>query len=249
MDWANNGKSSNVLQTELSLSYRCGLWEIQKTSPSYKSELNYHLYLYGLSIAHQLNIEITTYTREHAQSIITTEKRLTSNFLETEVAIALSEFASYNRVFDRFGFGSCLRTLLLINIYPFEKFLVDGKPWIEWENSAISGGKRQKRHRSLRQFQAFLGLSFVYLESGGMRKRKFHGSSMMRSHLYMWAVCMVSPSTKGYKIKSDIGEILTNSYVNYRSQSSPIKGKDSLIRILFVATRLLFKDLYRELYR
>ena len=195
----------------------------------------------------QLNIKITSYTRQHAQSIITIEQRLTSNLLETEIAIAETEFAAYNQVFDRFGFGLCLRTLLLINIYPFEKFLVNGKSWIEWENFTISGGRRQKRHRSLRQFQAFLGLSFAYLESGGMRKRKFHGSSMVRSHLYMWAVCMVAPSTRGYKIKSEVGRILTDTYVGYRGQSSPIKGKDSLIRILFKATRLLFRELYREI--
>ena len=182
--------------------------------------------LYSKSVAKQLNIEITSYTREHAKSIIKLERRLSSNFLATEDAIALPEFAAYNRVFDRFGFGTCLRTMMLINIYPFDKFLVNGKSWIEWENSSLSDGKRQKRHRSLRQFQAFLGLSFVYVESGGVRKRKFHGSSMVRSHLYMWAVCMVAPSKNGYKIKSEIGKILTDSYVHYRAQKSPIKGKD-----------------------
>ena len=77
------------------------------------------------------NIEISSYTQEHAQSIVNLERRLTDNFLTTEKAIALSEFTAYHQVFDRFGFGQCLRTLLLINIYPFEKFLVNGKSWIE----------------------------------------------------------------------------------------------------------------------
>jgi hypothetical protein len=64
-------------------------------------------------------------------------------------AIAASEFDSYHRVFDRFGFGLTCRTLLLINLYPFDKFLVNGKPWVEYEPSK---GKLQKRDRSLRKF-------------------------------------------------------------------------------------------------
>jgi hypothetical protein len=50
--------------------------------------------------------------------------------------------------------------LLLYHCYPFEKFLVGGKPWIEREIG--HNGKVQKRDRSLHKFQAYLGMSYRY---------------------------------------------------------------------------------------
>ena len=128
-----------------------------------------------------------------------------------------------------FNFGLSCRALLLFNIYPFAKFLHDGKPLIEWEYG--SSDKLQKRDRSLRRFQAFLGMSYSYKQSGGRKTRSFHGSSMVRSHLYAWAVCSVAPSNQ--RIKSDIGKALSDRYIELRQT---VKGKDALIRILFKAT-------------
>ena len=57
-------------------------------------------------------------------------------------------------------------------------------------------GKLQKRaradwraspDRSLRKFQAYLGLSYSYSQSGDKKTRQFHGSTLVRSHLYVWA--------------------------------------------------------------
>jgi hypothetical protein len=36
-------------------------------------------------------------------------------------------------------------------------------------------------------------------------------SSLVRSHLYVWAVCMIAPS--GYRIKNDIGVQLSDRYI------------------------------------
>jgi hypothetical protein len=110
---------------------------------------------YKLSIAPELGIAITDYTRCHAQSIIALELRITEIISKIATAIALPKFDGYNAVFNRFGFGLNIRALLLFNLYPFEKFLVDQKPWIEYEHT---GEKLQKRDRSLRKFQAFCGL-------------------------------------------------------------------------------------------
>ena len=90
-------------------------------------------------------------------------------------------------------------------------------------------------------------LSKALKQSGDSKKRSFQGSTIIRSHLYMWAVSMVATSKNGLRINSDIGKILADSYLSYRQQSKPIKGKDSLIRILFKATRMLFKELCKEL--
>ena len=121
------------------------------------------------------------------------------------------------------------------------RFLVDGKPWIEYERGKRE--KLQKRDRSLRKFQAFLGLSFSYEQSGDSSKRKYHGSSLVRSHLYIWAVCMVSRQKN--VIGTDIGRQLSDRYQELRQY---VKGKDSLNWILFKVTRMLFYELIKEIY-
>ena len=150
------------------------------------------------------------------------------------------KFAPYLRVFGRFGFGLDNQIMLLYHCYPFDKFLCNGKPWIEREYN--DKGKLQKRDRSLRKFQAFLGLSFSYKQSGDKVKRKFHGSAICRAHLYAWAVCMVAPTKDN--INSEIGTQLRDRYQELRVN---VKGKDALVRILFKATRLLFYELANEL--
>jgi hypothetical protein len=190
---------------------------------------------YKLSVAHELSITISTYTRNHAKIIIDIEERYTNHLDKLEKAIAQAQFARYNKVFDRFGFGTTLRALLLINIFPIEKFLVNGMPLIEREDG-------QKRDRSLRRFQAFLGMSYKFHQSGNKVARTFGGSTIMRSHLYVWAVCMIAPG--GYRIKSHIGKDLSDRYQELRKT---VKGKDALIRILFKATRLLYRELIKEL--
>jgi hypothetical protein len=85
-------------------------------------------------------------------------------------------------------------------------------------------------------------MSFDYRQSGDKKTRRFHGSTLVRSHLYVWAVCMVAP--KNYRIKGDIGQSLSDRYHELRQT---VKGKDALIRILFKATRMLFYELLREI--
>ncbi|MEM7593155.1 MAG: hypothetical protein AAF383_16850 [Cyanobacteria bacterium P01_A01_bin.83] len=47
-----------------------------------------------------------------------------------------------------------------------------------------------------------------YRQSGRQSVRSFHGSSLVRSHLYAWAMCMIAPSS--YRVKSDIGRNLSD---------------------------------------
>ncbi|MDJ0593357.1 MAG: hypothetical protein QNJ72_25785 [Pleurocapsa sp. MO_226.B13] len=197
---------------------------------------------YKQSIAHELDIAISDYTRNHAQLIIDIEKRYFEHLTLLEKAIAHSNFVVYNRVFDRFRFGLSTRALLLVNIYPFGKFLINGKPLIEREENDF--GRVQKRDRSLRKFQAFLGLSYSYKNSGKKITRSFHGSTLVRSHLYGWALCSIAPTD--FRIKSEIGRQLSDRYQELRQT---VKGKDALIRILFKATRLLYYELVKELVR
>ncbi|MGL5924062.1 IS110 family transposase [Chroococcidiopsis sp.] len=194
---------------------------------------------YKLSIAPDLGIAITDYTRDHAQTIITLELRITQTMNAIANAIKAPEFDAYHAVFDCIGFGLNVRALLLFNLYPFEKFLVDGKPWVEYERS---GDKLQKRHKSLRKFQAFCGLSYSYKQSGDKIKRKFHGNGIIRSHLYIWSVAVLS-RTKNIN-HNPLQKELSDRYQELRSS---VKGKDALTRILFKLTRMLFYELVKTL--
>ncbi len=194
------------------------------------------------SIAWDINIKISNYTRHHAKLIHDIENRFFTHLELLQDAVNNSNFDNYNRVFDRFGFGLSVRALLLYNIYPFDKFLHNGKPLIEREYG--NNDRLQKRDRSLRKFQAFLGMSYSYKESGKKSHKKFHGSSLVRSHLYAWAVCMVAP--KSNRIPSNVGRQLSDRYQELRQT---IKGKDALIRILFKSTRMLYSELVKELVR
>ena len=198
--------------------------------------------VHKLSIAQDLKIKISDYTRNHARILHDIELRYT-NHLESLVDVVKHDnFEPYNRVFDRFSFGLSTRAVLLYNIYPFDKFLFDGKPLIEREYGLSD--KLQKRDRSLRKFQAFLGMSYSYSDSGSKSTKKFHGSAMVRSHLYAWAVCLVAP--KDRRIPSEVGKQLSDRYQELRKT---VKGKDALIRILFKATRLLYCELVKDLVR
>ncbi|MEY2833404.1 MAG: hypothetical protein RLZZ574_2663 [Cyanobacteriota bacterium] len=193
---------------------------------------------YNLSVAKVLGIKISEYTRCHAQIIVDLERRISDILRKIESLITMPEFIAYNRVFDKFGFGTNIKALLLFNLYPFEKFLVGGKPWIEFEQSK---GKLQKRDRSLRKFQAFCGLSYSYRQSGNKQSRSFHGNAQIRSHLYIWAVVTVS-RTKNIN-HSPMRKELSDRYQQLRQS---VKGKDALTRILFKLTRMLFYELVKE---
>lgn len=193
---------------------------------------------YANGCASAMGVTITNYTRAHAQLIIDLELRITQTIGLIETAIANTDFAPYNRVFDKFGFGTNCRALLLFNLYPFDKFLVNGKPWVEYEPSQ---GKLQKRDRSLRKFQAFVGMSFSYRQSGNKVSRKFHGNSIIRSHLYMYVVCTIT-KTKNIN-HNKLNQEFSDRYQELRQS---VKGKDAIIRILFKLTRMLFYELVKE---
>ncbi len=89
------------------------------------------------------------------------------------------------------------------------RFFINNRPLVEREES---NGKIQKRDRSLRKFQAFLGLSYVYTQSGTSKKRSFHGYTVSRSSLYVWSVCQIAPKYRGYKVDTPQGRELSDRY-------------------------------------
>ncbi|NEP59300.1 MAG: IS110 family transposase [Symploca sp. SIO2G7] len=204
---------------------------------------------YARSVAHQIGVSISGYTRAHASSICNTEMRITAAEKELTPLLQKQQFKAYIEVFREFGFGIRNQALLLNMIYPFDKFLIDARPWVEWEDI---NGKWQKRHRSLRSFQAYLGLSYTIRQSGEQKTKKFGGSDICRSQLYEWAVAVVCPEHA--KLNTIVIQKLNAKFNELRKWDSDrnpgndaIAGKDAIIRVLFMATRLLFQELCKKL--
>jgi hypothetical protein len=147
-------------------------------------------------------------------------------------------------VFEFFGFGSRLSVLLLIQIYPFDKFLVGGQPWVEEEIG--QNDKLQLRYRSLRNFQLYLGIGYKWIQSGDKIVRTIGGSTVCRSHLFMWCFDRITPEGNR-RLQTNVGQDLGKKYDILRRGYVKIAGKDAIIRVLYKATRLLFDELCREL--
>jgi hypothetical protein len=175
-----------------------------------------------------------------------TDVELRANAIEHKLEITIQEleFKPYLQIFEKFGFGQRLSVLMLVQIYPFEKFLVNGQPIIDREISAI--GKKQKRYRSLRSFQLYLGLGYKWKQSGDQIVRFLSGSSICRAHLFMWAFDRIAPLPPR-RLPTEIGNILGAKYDLLRRGSVKLSWKDAQVRVLYRTTALLFRELCNHL--
>jgi hypothetical protein len=138
---------------------------------------------YKRSIVHTLGIEISQYTREHAEAIAIAQQRIVRIEQEMLYFLESEEIAPYKRVFDRMGFGVRTAAAVLGAVYPIEKFMVDGKERVErWEDDR---GK-YKRNRSRSAFQMSMGMGKRLIESGSSTVYRFGGSGLVRVQLYCW---------------------------------------------------------------
>lgn len=145
---------------------------------------------YSKSIAVELGISITQYTRDHAAALAGNQIREVR--LENDLSELLLDpaFDRYRPILEKFGFGLKMQGTILTNIYPVEKFLRDGRPYIErWQDDV----KRHKRNRSLSGFQISLGMGKRLIESGGSKSLRYAGSSFARTKLYCWIMRYVVP--------------------------------------------------------
>lgn len=140
------------------------------------------------SIATSLGIEISPYTRNHAASLV--GGQIQEVKLKAELTDLLLDecFDRYRPTFELFGMGVMMQASMLTQIYPFEKFLLDGQPWIDrYEDDR--GWK--KKNKSLAGFQISLGMGKRLIESGGSTALIYAGSSNARKMLYCWVMTHV----------------------------------------------------------
>jgi uncharacterized protein involved in tolerance to divalent cations len=143
------------------------------------------------SIATILDIPISPYTRDHANSIC--EHQIRDGKLRADLAASLLDpaFDRYRPTLELFGFGYVMQATILSNVYPLEKFLQAGKPHIDrYEDDQ----KKHKKNKSLAGFQISLGMGKRLIESGSSTSLIYSGSSFARKMLYSWIITNILPA-------------------------------------------------------
>ena len=206
--------------------------------------------LHKKSAARAIGIEISEYTKQHAKKICELQKQLDDKERDLALLMQSDEFVPYLKVFKQFGFGLRNQALLLCQCYPFDRFLLDGKPWVDYEEGINKQGipTSQKRHRSLRSFQLFLGLGYTEKQSGDKRVKALGGSEVTRASLYAWTLTSVLPARRDtYWLNKKLNEVRGDGWTLKGLKESKISGKQKIIRILFKVVRMLFYELLTEL--
>lgn len=214
--------------------------------------------VHAKSVAKELDIEISEYTKKHSKRITDIQKQITETETELTKLLNLPEFEKYLAVFKKFGFGVRLSALLMFQCYPFDRFLLDGKIWVDYEIGKSKEGipKEQKRHKSLRSFQLYLGMGYTKQQSGDGLKLKLGGSDICRSHLYAWCNAVVIPRRRDVswlnqelnKTPANIPENSKHSTLaKIRESEQPLRQR--INRINFKITRMLFYELAKSLIK
>jgi hypothetical protein len=198
---------------------------------------------------------IMPYTQRMANDLMDHQQRLNEHEQMLNEILMDDHFREYHRTFVRFGYSIVMQSLILLHVYPLERFFVNGKPY--WKNN---------HDLSLRKFQAYLGLAYTYEKSGDTSakdnkvKKKWFGSDLVRSHLYPHALTTIcNPKSHA---KSAILLKLRDSWFNDREVNETYRdnkgrkqirkvkhpsfqslGKDGICRLLFYETRLLYQEL------
>ncbi|BAY34195.1 hypothetical protein NIES2107_61000 [Nostoc carneum NIES-2107] len=218
---------------------------------------------YIASAAKHYGLTIDPILRQHADwlcDIELTEQRLES---ELQELLALECFKTYNQIFSNFGFGLRVKARLLSRIYPFEAFLHNGKPLIEYEVREVKRVekerrdgqtvvkrlpgdiKRTKRNRSRDAFKMRLGMGTVLEQSGDELLEKPSGSALCRMSFWQYVLCQVET---GKLPENDISTTLLDAKDNLKgitdnSGKQMLNGKHLQGKLMAKVANLLFNQL------
>jgi hypothetical protein len=219
---------------------------------------------YEKSIALQYGLEIDPITKLHADwlcDIALFEQKLEQ---QLEALVNHEQFSKYNQVFDLFGFGLRVRARLLSRIYPFESFLLNGKPLTEHEIKEVKKKevvfenrervvkfqpgdvKRVTRHRSRDAFKLRLGMGTKLQQSGDKIVEKGDGSAICRMTFWQFVITKI-------EIDDRLPENhVTEKIITYRNKLKNIKdhnnkqllsGKHIQGKLMSKVANLLFSEL------
>lgn len=126
-----------------------------------------------------------------------------------------SDFSWYNQVFDKFCFGVFDRAIILIQIFPFERFLDENLKEIKVLKKRANkskSGKLPKRRVSYNQFHACLGKAPNQNSSGNKQGTIVKGSSLARKSLYLWANRCIFTERSRTTLRNEVGNYLRDRY-------------------------------------
>ncbi len=220
------------------------------------------------SIAHQLGIEISDYTREHARLLANNQVRKIKIENSLNLLLADRDLIPYVTVCERMGFGMQLKAAIVSNIYPFDKFLLDGRKHIErWDTDL----KSHKRDRSRAAMQISLGMGKRLIESGGSTRWEYAGSGMCRSLLYCWMISnvltdwdnpdnwLVAELDRKARLTAQPNnnqqrpKLVSQMYRDWKAtkggnQAKHVAGIKASMSLAYRTTRILYDQLVRELH-
>lgn len=122
---------------------------------------------------------IGSFSRGLAEQLIAIEHQELAIEQQLEQLMTLECYQPYLRVFEHYEIRERTASVLLGAIYPFERFLENGKPVIDRVNGV-------KRYRSLASFKLALGIGMVQVQSGEFEKWQAGGRSDVRQALWRW---------------------------------------------------------------
>lgn len=232
-------------------------------APASRTRLNN---LYEKSVAKSYGLKIDSTLRQHAEWLC--DISLNEQAIEAELLTitSLESFKSYSKVFDKFGFGLRVRARLLSRIYPFEAYLTNGKPLIEYEvkevkkvekerrngQTVIKRGagetKRVKRNRSRDTFKMRLGMGTALEQSGDALIEKTGGSALCRMSLWQYVLCQVET---GRIPSNDVTDNLLTTCSKFKNMVNDqgqklLNGKHMQGKLMAKVVNLLFAELVRE---
>ena len=238
--------------------------ELEVHPQSYKSLTR----LYQQSVAVQFGFDIDLFVRLHADWLcdIALEEQRLEALLKALVNDA--QFQMYNQVFDNFKFGLRIRARLLSRIYPFEAFLVNGKPFIEREVREVKKKqvtrengksvvkflpgdvKRVKRNRSRDAFKLRLGMGTVLEQSGDKLVEKGSGSALCRMNFWQHVITKIE--VDGRLPDNDIGKEIALYKATLKenvdaSGKQLLNGKHLQSKLSSKVANMLFRELSRAI--
>lgn len=176
-------------------------------------------------------------TKLYARHLCDLERHQYSIEQQIVALLQCSEFESYGRVFDSFGFGPMTRAVLLSRIHPLERFLDENnRPITEYVRTDKG---RSKRYVSLGSFKLALGMGTVFKQSGDSSEEKPGGAGYARVALFRHCktkIVIVPPT--------DLSEARRVEHRRYYERISPgMPHTKALMKLSAKICKDLFKDL------
>lgn len=215
------------------------------------------------SIAHQYDIEISEFTKFQANQLVNIE--LMERQIENEIKeiLALDELKPYVKVCNELGLGLRVKATLIAQIYPFEKFLLDGCKesrgheyrHVKYKQASYEDGKkfykdfgekkRTRKNYSRDAFKMMIGLGTISERSGDSWIETNSGCNVCRKQLWLHVLTIIETG------KSPVNHKWLENYLRKQKISNEqgqlqINGKLIQSRIIGCLGNTLYKLLLRE---